>query len=89
MNYRDAKAYRKCRTCDNKVLPPRVKCNACRKSKVYTVTVLPAGRKGYNKVGTALHRPDKSHTRKAKRQNSHTLGMQPQELQALNMRRFV
>lgn len=74
---RDRRHYRKCLTCDNLVLPPRRKCNKCRKAKVYTVTTLPYGRRGRNKVGTALHRPEKSHTRKAKRQNPNVLGSTP------------
>jgi uncharacterized OB-fold protein len=77
MNYRDAKAYKKCLTCDNKVLPPRRKCNSCRKSKTYTVTSMKPSRKGYNARGTALHRPESSHTRKPKRQNSYVLGSEP------------
>lgn len=76
MNPRDQRAYRTCLTCDAKVLPPRRKCNRCRKTK-YTTTVLRASNKGRNKVGLALHRPDKPHTRKAKRQNPHVLGSTP------------
>lgn len=79
MNPRDARHYRECREkgCTNKVLPPRVKCNACRVSKVYKTTTLKPGRKGYNKVGTALHRPEKTRVSKAKRQNHNVLGSEP------------
>jgi hypothetical protein len=46
-------------------------------------------RKGANAVGIAAHKPDKAYTRKAKRQNTASLGMQPNDLAALNMRRFI
>lgn len=74
---RDDKAYRKCLDCDNKVLPPRRKCNACRK-QTYTTTVLSPSNRNRNKRGLALHRPDTSHTRRAKRQNPHVLGSRPE-----------
>lgn len=74
---RDRRHYKKCLDCDNLVLPPRRKCNRCRKAKVYTTTVMRPSRKGMNKVGTALHRPEKPHTRKPKRQNSNVLGSEP------------
>lgn len=77
MNHRDAKAYRKCLDCANKVLPPRRKCNRCRKTK-YTTTVLRPSNKGRNKVGLALHRPERPHTRRPKRQNPHVLGSSPE-----------
>ena len=77
MNPRDAKAYRKCLDCNARVLPPRRKCNACRKQK-YTVTVLAGGQKNRNKRGLALHRADKPHTRRPKRQNAHVLGSSPE-----------
>lgn len=73
---RDAKAYRKCLDCPNKVLPPRRKCNACRK-QTYITTVLRPSNRGRNKRGLALHRPETAHTRKAKRQNPHVLGSRP------------
>ena len=79
MNPRDLRHYKTCIAtgCDAKVLPPRKKCNACRVSKVYHTTTLRPSRKGSNAVGTALHRPDKAHTRKAKRQNPNVLGSEP------------
>lgn len=79
MNYRDAAHYRECIAtgCANRVLPPRKKCNGCRVSKVYKVEALRPSRKGMNARGTALHRPEKSHTRKAKRQNPNVLGSSP------------
>jgi uncharacterized OB-fold protein len=82
MNYRDAPNYRKCLDCDARVLPPRRKCNSCRKSVAYTVSTLKPSRAGYNKRGTALHRPTTSHTRRAKRQNPQVLGSRPNLVQS-------
>jgi hypothetical protein len=77
MNYRDAPNYRKCLDCNARVLPPRRKCNSCRKGRVYTHTQLRASTKGMNARGLALHRPETSHTRRAKRQNPQVLGSLP------------
>lgn len=40
-------------------------------------TVLRPSRKGMNATGIAAHKPDRSHTRKAKRQNRPTDGPRP------------
>lgn len=63
------------------------KCAKC--VKVRKVTKGRDSNRGRNKVGIAAHKPDKSHTRKAKRQNTASLGMQPRDLQAVNMRDWV
>jgi len=84
--FRDRSRYRKCTDCDNFVLPPRRKCNSCRKTKKYTVVELRPSRKGMNKRGTCLHKPDKRRTKKPKRQNPHVMGMQPHELSAYTFR---
>lgn len=76
MNPRDQRAYRKCLDCNTKVLPPRRKCNKCRKKK-YTTTVLRPSLRGSNKVGLTLTKPSKPRTRRAKRQNPHVLGSRP------------
>ena len=77
VNPRDRARYRKCLTCDALVLPPRRKCNACKTSKVYKVETLRGSRKGMNKRGTCLHKPDKIRTKRAKRQNTNLLGEKP------------
>jgi hypothetical protein len=68
---RDRHRYRTCSatSCDELVLPPRRKCNRCRKGKTSTVTVLRPSRKGMNARGTCLHKADKVRTKRAKRQN--------------------
>jgi uncharacterized OB-fold protein len=77
VNYRDRHNYKKCLDCDALVLPPRRKCNACRKVKKYTTTELRPSRKGANAIGTCSRKPERTHTRKAKRQASHTLASRP------------
>jgi len=47
-------------------------------TKRYKVVEMKASRKGANKIGYCAHKPDKSHTRKAKRQNTASLGSVPQ-----------
>lgn len=82
--YRDRARYRKCADCPALVLPPRRKCNKCRKAKVYVVIDLGESRRGRNKRGTCLHKADKNRTRKAKRQNPPQGG--PKELTAYAFR---
>jgi uncharacterized OB-fold protein len=77
MTYRDRRHYKKCLHCDALVLPPRRKCNNCRKVKKYTVTELRPSRKGANATGTCLHKPDKVRTKRAKRQNADKLASVP------------
>lgn len=74
---RDISRYRKCLDCEALVLPPRRKCNRCRKAKTYTVTELRPSRKGMRARGTSLTRPDKIRTRRPKRQNPDVLGASP------------
>lgn len=75
--YRDRARYRKCLDCDNLVLPPRRKCNACRKTKTYTTTDLGESRRGRRKRGLSLTKADKNRTRRAKRQNPPQGGPKP------------
>lgn len=62
------------------------KCARCLKSP-RKVTKGRDCTRGRNKVGIAAHKPDKSHTRKAKRQNPPSGG--PRPVQAYRMDRFV
>lgn len=41
--------------------------------------------KGSNARGIAAHKPDRSHTRKAKRQNTDVMGAQPNKVRAVRM----
>lgn len=66
---RDRHRYRKCAACDDLVLPPRRKCNKCRKAKT-TVTTLRPSRKGMRARGVSLTRPDKVRTKRPKRQHA-------------------
>lgn len=73
---RDAKLLPKCK-CGRSAPIGKRKCGRCLSTKGYKVTVLRPSRKGMNAVGTA-HRPAKSYTRRAKRQNTSLLGAVPQ-----------
>lgn len=69
MYFRDAVAgdWNTC-PCGAKVLKPRRKCNACRKTKKYATTELRPTTKGKNARGVCLHKPDKIRTKRAKGQ---------------------
>jgi hypothetical protein len=80
---RDRHRYRKCADCDDLVLPPRRKCNKCRKAKV-TVTELRPSRAGMRRRGVSLTRPDKIRTRRAKRQHADKRTGNSPELRMMN-----
>lgn len=67
---RDRHRYRKCADCDELVLPPRRKCNKCRKVKATQVVELRPSRAGMRRRGVSLTRPDKVRTKRAKRQHA-------------------
>lgn len=52
----------------------------------FTTVVLPESRRGRNKRGIAAHKPARSYTRKAKRQNTASLGLSPQPVTAYAFR---
>ena len=60
------------------------KCVAHKKTKGKVTQGRPV-RKGANAVGIAAHKPDKSRTRKAKRQNPEVMGTRPQPMRAVRM----
>jgi hypothetical protein len=66
----DKRFFRVCAAdgCNRPVLPPRRKCTACLASKMKVTQGKPVT-KGSNARGTCLHKPDKSRTKRPKRQN--------------------
>lgn len=82
----DRHRYRQCahEGCNELVLPPRRKCNRCRKT-TYKVTTLPPSNKGRRARNISLTRPDKVRTKRAKRQHPEQLASSP-ELRMSNWR---
>jgi hypothetical protein len=80
MNPRDTRFFPKCTDCKRPCPIGKRKCARCISTKRMKVTDGKPVRKGSNARGIAAHKPDRSRTRKAKRQN--VGGNQPQPLRS-------
>jgi len=80
------KGLKKCSDCRVRYAPKgKRKCLRCLSTKGFKVTQGKSVRKGANARGIAAHKPDRSRTRKAKKQNTAVMGSQPRELKAYRM----
>jgi len=81
MFYRDLAAanFKRCvgEGCSEWVLPPRRKCNKCRKARTKQAEVLRASTRGKNKRGVCLHKAEKSRVKRPKRQNVARMNVEP------------
>lgn len=75
MNLAERRLYPTC-ACGRPAPFGKRKCARCLKRPRKVTTLRPSTR-GRNKVGVAAHKPDKPHTRKAKRQNPPQGGPKP------------
>lgn len=74
----------RCTECSTPIRKGLRKCSGCKVTKGKVTTLRPST-KGSNARGIAAHKPDKSYTRKAKRQNTEVRGAQPNDLRAVSM----
>jgi hypothetical protein len=70
--------------CNTPIRKGLKKCSVHLKSKRKATVGRPVT-KGSNARGIAAHKPDRSRTRKAKRQNTDAMGAQPRNLRAVRM----
>lgn len=84
MRFTDARFLPDC-ACGRKCPVGKRKCINCLKSPRKVTQGRPVT-KGANARGIAAHKPDRSRTRKAKRQHPELTGIQPMEVKAYRMR---
>jgi hypothetical protein len=84
MNPLDARLFPTCVSCGRPAPIGKRKCGRCLNTKRFKVIQGNDCRRGANATGIAAHKPDKSHTKRAKRQNPPYSG--PRPLQAYHWR---
>ena len=80
----ESRFFSRCSVCNTPIRKGLRKCSAHVKKRGKTTVGRPV-MKGANAKGIAAHKPDRSRTRRAKRQNTAITGAKPREVQAVRM----
>lgn len=80
----EARFFSRCSVCDTPIRKGLRKCSAHKKTRGKVTQGRPVT-KGSNARGIAAHKPDRSRTRRAKRQNTAIMGTQPNDVRAVRM----
>lgn len=80
----EARFFSRCTVCETPIKKGLRKCSACKKTRGKVTQGRPV-MKGANARGVAAHKPDRSRTKRAKRQNTDITGVKPRMVQAVRM----